>query len=96
MLKFKQGEDRRQALLLPRSIEEYIDKDHLARVVLAIVEMLNLGKIINKFSELGQKAYSPVMLVAILFYGYAIGIRSSRKLSRACEERLDFIYEAEP
>lgn len=92
MLKFKQGEDRRQALLLPRSIEEYISKDHLARVVLAIVEMLNLDKIIKKFSELGQNAYSPVMLVAILFYGYAIGIRSSRKLSRACEERLDFIY----
>ena len=78
--------------MFPRSIEEYIEKDHLARVVLAIVEMLNLDKIINKFSELGQNAYNPVMLVSILFYGYAIGIRSSRKLSRACEERLDFIY----
>lgn len=92
MLKFKQGEDRRQVLLLPRRIEEYIGKDHVARVVLAIVEMLNLDKIINKFSWLGQNAYSPVMLVTILFYGYAIGIRSSRKLSQSCEERLDFIY----
>ena len=58
--------------MLPRSTEEYIEKDHLTRVVLAIVEMLNLGKIINKFSWFGQNAYSPVMLVAILFYGYAI------------------------
>lgn len=92
MPKFKEGADRRQRVLFPSSIEEYLPKFHLAKVVLDIVSMLNLGKIKKQYSERGQHAYSPRILLSVLFYGYAIGIRSSRKLSKACEERLDFMY----
>ncbi|MCP3921500.1 MAG: IS1182 family transposase [Desulfobacterales bacterium] len=94
MIKFKNGQPRNQIILFPKSIEEYIPDGHLARLVLSIVLMLNFDKINNKFSNIGQHAFSPKILVAILFYGYAIGIRSSRKLSKACQERLDFMYIA--
>ncbi len=92
MIKFKAGEDRSQQLLFPTTINEYLTKDHLAKLILTIVSTLNLDNIINKFDIKGQNAFCPHLIVSILFYGYSIGIKSSRKLSKACEERLDFMY----
>lgn len=92
MIRFKEGESRQQAIMFPNTIEDYIPKGHLAKLVLKIVESLNLKKIINKYSELGQRAVDPAILISILFYGYSIGIRSSRKLAKSCEDRLDFMY----
>ena len=82
MIRFKEGESRQQGIMFPNTIEDYIPKGHLAKLVLTIVESLNLKKIINKFSELGQRAVDPAILIAILFYGYSIGIRISRKLAK--------------
>ena len=92
MPRFKSGESRDQMLLFPETISDYIPEAHLARLVLSIVSTLNIDIIISKFSNIGQRAYSPRMLLLILFYGYSIGIRSSRKLSKACEERVDFMF----
>jgi transposase len=59
-----------------------------------ISEYLDLSQIEAKYSCRGQHAYSPRMMVALLFYGYAIGGCSSRKIAQACKERLDFIFIA--
>ena len=95
MLNFKSGESRNQMVFFPESINDYIPENHLAKLVLSIVLKLNIDKISSKFSTIGQKAFSPRTLLLILFYGYSIGIRSSRKLSKACEERVDFMYLTE-
>ena len=92
MAKFKRGVHRKQPTLFPERIEDYIPDGHLAKLVVEIVENLNLQKIIDKYSDIGQRAISPKILIGILFYGYAIGLRSSRKLAKACVERLDFMY----
>ena len=92
MINFKFGENRDQQLLFPATINEYLPNDHLARLIYTIVSTLNLNTIIEKFSNKGQRAYSPHMLLTLIFYGYSTGIKSSRKLSKACEERLDFMY----
>ena len=89
---FKAGKSRNQMVLFPETIDDYISDDHLAKLVLSIVSTLNTDKIVSKFSNMGQRAYSPRTLLSILFYGYCVGIRSSRKLSKACEERVDFMY----
>ena len=59
---------------------------------MSIVLKLNMDIIISKFSDIGQNAFPPRTLLLILFYGYSVGIRSSRKLAKACEERIDFMY----
>ena len=94
MIRFKIGEPRRQEILFPSTIESYLPDRHLAKLVLTIVNSLDLEKIKEKFSHIGQRAIDPVILIALIFYGYSIGIRSSRKLAKACEERLDFMYLA--
>jgi len=92
MPRFKAGESRNQMVLFPETINDYIPEDHLAKLVLSIVSTLNIDTIISKFSDIGQRAFSPITLLSILFYGYSVGVRSSRKLSKACEERVDFMY----
>lgn len=91
-MKFKIGENREQAVFFPMTIEEYLPDDHLAKLLWTIVNMLNLDSIIAKYSEIGQNPFDPRILIVILFYGYAIGIRSSRKLAQSCIDRIDFMY----
>ncbi len=63
--------------------------------MLLIVDNLNLSKIENKYSNLGQHVYDPKIMVSLLFYGYSIGTRSSRKISQGCEDRFDFAFLAD-
>lgn len=93
-MKFKKGESRNQTTMFPATIEEYIPEEHLAKLVCTIVNLLNLEKILKNYSEVGQYPYDPRILLSILFYGYAIGLRSSRKLAQSCIDRLDFMYIA--
>ncbi len=91
-MKFKQGIDSNQEFLFPKKTSDFISDNHAAKIIYRIVDKLDLSKIEAKYSELGQHAYNPKMMVRILFRGYSDGIRSSRKITKACEERLDFIY----
>jgi hypothetical protein len=38
----------------------------------------------------GHPAYDPKLLLGVLLYGYAIGVRSSREIERRCTEDLAF------
>ncbi len=64
------------------------------RVYDAFVEALNfseLGIVVNR-EKAGAKEYPPNVLLKIIIYGYSYGIRSSRKLERACHHNLSFIW----
>lgn len=94
-IKFKKGLDRNQELLVPKKIEDYLEDGHPVKLICAICNELDLSKIEANYSVIGQHGFDPYMMVSLLFYGYSIGVRASRKISRACEERLDFIYIAQ-
>ena len=85
--------DRETPILLPASIQEWLPEQHLARFVVDIVDQLDLGEITNRYGGSGGKrAYQPAMLVALLFYGYATGMFSSRKLEQATYDSVAFRY----
>lgn len=73
-------------------IETVIPEDHLCRFVKQVVLSLDTESIEAKYSFLGQNSYHPKLLLCLLFYGYAIGIRSSRKLAERCMGDHFFIY----
>lgn len=75
-----------QSQLLPPSLEEAIAKDHIARLINHAVDNMNLSFLNNQYSENGQHAYPPSMLLKILIYGYSVGVRSSRRLATKLEE----------
>src|SRR5215212_4523117 len=80
-----------QGWLLPPSVHEFVPPGHLAHFVRDTVrEALDLAAILDSYTEeRGFPPYHPGMMVALLLYGYARGLYSSRQLARACEERVD-------
>lgn len=91
-MKFKSGINSNQEFLIPKNPSEFLRDDHLAKAVCEIVNRLDISKIEAKYSKYGQNAYNPYMMIKNLFYGYSIGVRSSRKISMGCEDRFDFAY----
>lgn len=84
--------DRGTIYLLPPSIQDWLPKDHLARFVVEIVSQLNLRPLKDDYAGRGSKAYSPEILLPLLFYGYATGVFASRKLERATYDSVAFRY----
>jgi transposase len=82
-----------QALLLPPSVHDFVPAGHLARFVVALVtEELDLSAILASYrGERGQPPYHPAMMAALLLYAYAVGLYSSRRIAKACIERVDFM-----
>ncbi len=82
-----------QDLLLPPSVRDFVPADHVAHFIRDLVrEDLDLSAIVASYDEVrGYPPYDPWMMTALLLYGYSRGVYSSRRLARACEERLDFI-----
>src|SRR5919201_4439865 len=75
-------------------LEGWLREDHLARLVVEEVEQLDLSAIEQAYRGRGSPAYPPKLMVALLFYGYATGVFSSRKLEQASYESVPFIYIA--
>ena len=84
--------DRHQISLLPPSIEEWLPENHLARFVVEVVEELDLSKINTAYSKTGAPPYDPKMMLSLLFYGYATGVFSSRKLEKATYDSVAFRF----
>jgi len=81
--------DQNQQFLLPPSLNEWLRKDHPARVFSDIVDHID----ISGFQEIkleGRPRFDTRMMLKILLWGYANGVRASRKL----EERIlaDVVY----
>ena len=81
--------DPLQDMLLPPSIQEWLPQDHVVYCVLDVIDQLDLSEIERCYRERdarGEKAYHPRMMAALVLYGYATGITSSRRLERASWE----------
>jgi transposase len=82
-----------QPYLLPPSPLEWLPQDHLAFFVLDVVEQLDVGPIEDRIQSKdarGERPYSPRMLLALLLYGYCVGVFSSRRIARATYEDIAF------
>lgn len=84
--------DRDQQFLFPPSIQDWLPEDHLARFVVDIVSQLNLQPLSKVYAGKGSKAYHPEMLLSLLFYGYATGVFSSRKIENATYDSVAFRF----
>ena len=86
--------DRGTAYLLPPSVDDWLPADHLARFVVDIVDQLELSSLSGQYRGSGSRAYHPQMLAALLIYGYATGVASSRRIEQACQESVAFRFIA--
>src|SRR5512133_1481267 len=84
--------DREQAFLMPPDLRDWLPEGHFAWFVLDAVAAMELGEFYAAYREDGRSrpAYEPSMMVALLLYAYARGVRSSRVIERACVEDVAF------
>jgi len=81
-----------QVWLLPPSVPDFVPAGHPAHLVRELVRAeLDLSAIVAAYAreDRGQPPYHPAMMVALLLYAYTQGVYASRRIARACEERLD-------
>ena len=84
--------ERDQVFLMPPSLSEWLEEDHLAWFVLDAVEQMDLSAFLAGYRAdgWGRAAHDPKMMVALTLYAYCIGVRSSRAIERAC--RVDVAF----
>jgi transposase len=73
---------------MPPDVREWLPEGHFAWFVLDTVAALDLGAFYAAYRDDGRSrpAYEPSMMVALVLYAYARGVRSARAIERACEE----------
>jgi len=86
--------DRDTLYLMPPSVQDWLAQDHLARFVVDTVDQLDLRALDIRFAGRGKAAYSPAMMLSLLFYGYATGEFSSRRIERATYDSVAFRFIA--
>jgi transposase len=86
--------DRETIYLFPPSVQDWLPEKHLARFVVDVVSKLDLHELKMPYTGVGSEAFHPEMLLALLFYGYATGVFSSRKLEQATYDSIAFRYIA--
>lgn len=84
--------DRDQILLMPPSLGDWLPEGHLAWFVLESVSELDLASFYARHRDdgWGRAAFEPSMMVALLLYAYALGVRSSREIERRLVEDVAF------
>src|SRR5216684_2240255 len=76
------------------TLREALPLNHLARFVVDVITQLDLRPLYARYAPVGGVAIAPEILLGLLFYGYATGIFSTRKMERATIENLPFRYIA--
>lgn len=81
-----------QGFLLPPDVREWLPEDELAWTVKDVVESVDLSAFYRSYRANGQgaAAFDPALMVAVLVYAHAVGVRSSRAIERACVRDVAF------
>src|SRR6195952_1733895 len=75
--------NREQSFLLPPDLKEGLPADDVAHFIVAAVERLPLSSFQVPNRSGGKPQYHPRLMLALLIYGYANGLFSSRRIERA-------------
>ncbi len=86
--------DQRQRFFVDVSKDSFLEERHPARIIDLVVEGLDLSKLYEQYSDEGNPAYHPMMMLKVLFYAYYIGVMSSRTIWDCVINRADFMYLA--
>jgi len=79
---------REQVFLMPPNMRDWLPDDHLALFVVDAVGVMNLASFYRAYRAdgHGRAAYEPSVIVALVLYCWARGVRSARRIERACVE----------
>src|SRR5690606_19629056 len=65
---------------------------HPVRLVNEVVDKLNIDHIVSRYKGGGTTSFHPRMMIKVLFYAYLSNIYSCRKIERALQENIYFMW----
>lgn len=91
---YRYGDDRRQVILFPESLDQYVSEDHPVRAYDAFVDALGLEQLGIDFDDrkVGNSQYDPRLMFKLLLYAYSYGVKGSRKIERELYNNLSFMW----
>ena len=87
--------DQDTLLLMPPSVRDWVDPDGPAAFIDALVNELDLAPFLAAHDEpRGMPPYHPALMLKVLLYGYAVGVRSSRRIEERLRTDVAFMFLA--
>ena len=83
-----------QQFLLPKNIDDFVNKGHIARLISKIIDSMNIQHILAAYKGGGTSSYNPRMLLKAWILGFVYRVYSCRLLAKAIRENLPFIWIA--
>ena len=83
-----------QLVLFPERIDKDIAPDDPVRLVNAVVDSLDMGRIYSLYYDRGASPYHPRMMLKVIIYSYMNNIYSCRKMENALKRDVHFIWLA--
>ena len=83
-----------QVYLLPPSVRDVLEPDHLCFFIRRVVQRLDMSEFEQEYSAEGGALYAPELMLSVWLYAYASGITSARRIERRLVEDLAFRYLA--
>jgi transposase len=77
---------------LPPDVRDWLAPDHLAWFVMGAVADMDLSAFYAAYRAdgHGRAAYEPSLMVSLILYSFATGVRSSRAIERQCRENVAY------
>lgn len=97
-MSYIKGQERKQSVLFPSTLDEYVAENNAVRAIAAFVGRLDFVKlkfVRGQAAETGRPGYDPRVLMGLFLWGHLNGIRSSRKLERESHRNLEVIWLCE-
>jgi transposase len=93
---FIEGECRRERLLLPDCLDDFVGEDNLVRAVDVFVDALDLSRLgFAGPAATGRPGYSPATMLKLYLYGYLNQVQSSRRLEREAGRNVECMWLTE-
>jgi len=95
MKRFVEGEDRRQGVLLPEYLDDWVSEENPVRAIDVFVDALDLcglGFDGVEPAATGRPGYHPGLLLKLYVYGYINQVASSRRLEREAQRNVELMW----
>jgi transposase len=81
-----------QIMLFPCRLDDQISSESPVRLINQVVDQLDITPVMETYEGGGTTSYHPRMMLKVLFYGYMNNIYSCRKIEKALQENIHYMW----